>query len=265
MKKLFAILAAISLTFSGAVAANAADAYNPDVRMTQGLDATFVIGEEGSVDTYSLLHGNKGNGQVRAQFTCKSVYDSACADADSFQAYSILGVCKTATDENCIVKLELSAGPEDSYHEAVYVRSTTGITYPPVPALNFIGASTTSLWESKEVPSASGSTSYSVTVRVNSGTGNGRKRFNSESMVAAVVPYVQKDGNYVDPFAETVEKTTSVSEVLELVVTTLVVPGMKLDTAELRKTLHLGQKCDLLCAFQRTQRLVSRQTKRSGI
>lgn len=206
MKKLFAILVAISLTFSGAVAANAADAYNPDIRQSQAPDATFVIGEEGSVDTYSLLHGNKGNGQTRSQFTCKSLADSACADADSFQAYSILGVCKSASDENCIVKLELSAGPQDSYHEAAYLKNISGITYSPAPSMNFIGASTTSLWESKEVPSASGTTSYSITVRVNSGTGKAGRTFNAESVVAAVVPYLQKDGNYVDSFAETVER-----------------------------------------------------------
>jgi hypothetical protein len=205
LKKLISIAATIALLLSGSAVANAADAYNPDTRQSQAKDATFVIGEEGSVDTYSLLHGNKKTASGRSQYTCKSIYDSACAGSDSFQAQSILGVCQAETDENCVVKLEL-AGSDSVFREAKYVRSTTGITYKPVPAMNYIGASTPSLWEIPEVPSASGTTSYSVTVRVSNGTGNPGRPFNSESMVAAVVPYKQIDGNYIDPYAETVEK-----------------------------------------------------------
>ena len=205
MKKLFAALATISLVISGAVAANAADAYNPDSREGREPNANFVIGEEGSVDTFSLLHGNKNEGSTRSQFTCKSVTDSSCAGADSFQAYSILPVCKSAGDENCVVKLELAAS-DGVYREAKYLRNATGIKYAPAPAVNFIGGSTTSLWELPEVSSASGTTTYAVTARVNSGNGKAGKPFMSESVVAAVVPYKQVDGNYVDPFAETVEQ-----------------------------------------------------------
>ena len=206
MKRILAsVIALVFVTISG-TAASAADAFNPDMRQTQGVDATFVIGEEGSVDTFSLLHGNANDGSNRSQFTCKSVNDSACADADSFQAYSILPVCKTSTDENCIVRLEL-AKADGVYREAKYLRNATGISYAPAPAVKFIGGSTTSLWEATDVPSASGTTTYSVTVRVNSGTGKAGQPFKSESVVAAVVPYRQIDGNgYVDPFAETVEK-----------------------------------------------------------
>lgn len=205
MKRIISIIAALSLLLSGSVAASAADAYNPDTRQTQGLDATFVIGEEGSVDTYSLLHGNNNESGKRSQYTCKSIYDSACAGSDSFQAYSILGICQTDTDENCLVKLELASGSDSVYRDAKYVRSISGITYKPVPAMNFIGAATTSLWDLPEVPSASGTTSYAVTVRVNSGTGKAGRPFNSESVVAAVVPYREVKGNYIDTFAETVE------------------------------------------------------------
>ncbi len=206
MKKLISIAATIALLLSGSVVANAADAFNPDTRQTQGKDATFVIGEEGSVDTFSLFTGEKKTASGRAQYTCKSFSDSACAGSDSFGAASILGVCKTSTSENCIVKLELANATDGVYHEAKYLRNTTGITYEPVPSRNYIGGTTPSLWEVEEVPSASGTKTYSVNVRIHSGHGRASQPFSTDSMVASVIPYKEIDGNYIDPYAETVEK-----------------------------------------------------------
>ncbi len=126
---------------------------------------------------------------------CTGLEDPVCDPKNSPQsmkATSILPPCAKATSENCIESVEI--GTPTTMVQAIFTRSTKGITFPPNPEYNYIGASTTSLWNAPGVPSASGGTTYSVMPRIQSYFRNGK--FTQGDFFLSVVPYKEVNGNY---------------------------------------------------------------------
>ena len=84
--------------------ASAEDAFNPDVTPTPDGGATFLVGEDGANIHFSTLTAGNRDG---AQWTCDSVNDPECtrSKADYINGNSILKVCTSSADRNCIVRL----------------------------------------------------------------------------------------------------------------------------------------------------------------
>jgi len=198
MKKLIAFLAAFALV-AQVQPAYAADAYNAEASPQPKGGAVFLIAEEGNFQALSTLGANKTNDPNSDAWACDGADDPACSPskAKNISGPALLPVCKTTSDENCIVSLEIAA-PGAAFEAATYVRNATGQTFPAVPSLNYPGGSTTSLWEAKNAPSASGTTSYAVVAKQRVGRNNGGK-FTPWDFSATVIPYREQKGEYKDP------------------------------------------------------------------
>lgn len=195
MKKLVVILTSISLVFWGGLPSNAEDAYNPDALPAPEGTGTFLIGEDGASIHFSTLTADKNNREAPA--VCEAVTDPECSRSkvDYISANSVLKVCSSRTDTNCVVRLEL-AGEDGVFQPATYVRNIQGMKFPANAATGYMGGTTPSLWSAPQVPSASGTTDYAVIVRVESWMDWSTGRFRSSGLVASVRPYREVTGNY---------------------------------------------------------------------
>jgi hypothetical protein len=213
-KKFIGILAALALAVAGNIhpaqsATLDTDAFNADGISSEGKKAIFLINDDGSVDNTSLLHSGErlANGS-NSQWTCDGGDDISCFSSKSSghtQGRSILPVCTDATDENCVEKLEL-AGPDGVFYPATFLGNPDGIKFPAAPKYNYFEATTVSLWDLPEVPSASGTTTYSAMVNVAVEFNKKTKKWATRSVTAAVIPYREsKDPSYRAPFQNTVE------------------------------------------------------------
>jgi hypothetical protein len=184
--------------------ASAEDAFNPDVTSTPDGGATFLVGEEGANTHFSMLTASKRDG---SQWTCDSVTDPECSSskADYIQANSILKVCTSAADRNCVVRLDL-AGEDGVFQPATYVRNATGMNFAANASTGFMGATTPSLWSAPLVPSKSGTTDYAVIVRAENQMNWSAGSFETVGLIASVVPYRALQGDYKDPYQFTTDK-----------------------------------------------------------
>ena len=202
LRKLVVVGLAIPALFTG-VAFAAGDAYDP-LRTTVGDNSDNILEyvvEDGAVEINSYLAimppAITSVDQTRSGkwLWCTGLTDPYCDPKNSPQnmkATSILPPCADATSENCIDSVEI--GNSTTLTQASLIRSTKGITFPPSPEYNYIGASTTSLWNAPGTPSASGSTTYSVMPRIQSYFRNGK--FDQGDFFLSVVPYREVTGNY---------------------------------------------------------------------
>ena len=202
LRKLVVLGLAIPALFTG-VAFAAGDAYDP-LRTTVGDNGDNILEyvvEDGAVEINSYLAiappAITSVDQTRSGkwIWCTGLTDPYCDPKNSPQnmkATSILPPCADATSENCIDSVEI--GNSTTLTPASFIRSTKGITFPPSPEYNYIGASTTSLWNAPGMPSASGSTTYSVMPRIQSYFRNGK--FDQGDFFLSVVPYREATGNY---------------------------------------------------------------------
>ena len=201
MKKPAAIFSAFLLAMTLSTPASAADAYNPDAVVGVPNTSVFSISDEGTLFRESTLgsNGKNSDGQYEA-WVCDGADDFDCFDPKTKNAIAmaLLPVCNSDKDMGCIVKLEL-AGADGVYHQGKYLRNIGGTKFPEVENINFPGATTTSLWDVPEVPSASGTTTYSVNVlsriSYNSYT---KGKWTWETISGAVFPYREVTGDYKD-------------------------------------------------------------------
>ena len=202
MKKFLSSALLLLLILSGKPFAFA-DAYDP-LRTSVGNNGDNILEyvvEDGSVEINSYLAimppAVTSADQTRAgkwQW-CTGLDDPVCDpknNPQSMKATSILPPCATATSENCIESVEV--GNATNMVQANLIRSTKGITFPPNPQYNYIGGSTTSLWNAPGMASTSGGTTYSVMPRIQSYFMNGK--FNQGEFFLSVVPYKEVSGNY---------------------------------------------------------------------
>ena len=206
MKRTITSISALALVITLVQPAQAQDAFNPDAMTFSPTSGVFGIGEPGSNEAFSnLVAAAKTGGD---EWTCTDLKDPECAVSKigGMQGRGVLPICESATDENCVVSLEL-AGKDGEFEPATYIRNTKGETFAADPALNFFEQSTPSLWDAPNAPSASGTTTYSVSVRVIQGRriGFNGSKFESSRFFANVMPYREQAGNYETPYQMTAE------------------------------------------------------------
>lgn len=204
MKKIVSILLALVLVGTLANPSSAQDAYNPDLTSTPDGAATFLVGEDGANIHFSTLIAGKGNS---SQWTCDSVNDPECSrsKADYIAGSSILKVCTSTTDTNCVVGLAL-AGEDGVFQPATYLRNATGMNFTANSATDFMGATTPSLWSAPLVPSKSGTTDYAVIVRADNHMDWSNGKFETNGLIASVVPYRAEQGDFEAPYQTTVDE-----------------------------------------------------------
>ena len=203
MKKLIATIATLVLAVTVATPTFAVgDAYNAEAQPVPKNGGIFLVAEEGNFMPMSTFVASASNDDLTDQWICNGALDPVCApgQANDVMGNFLLPVCKTPTDNYCIVKLELAAAGKE-FEVATYLRNATGQTFPAEPSVNYPGGSTASLWEVKGVPSASGTTTYSVTARGVASRHNSNK-FTMNEFSASVVPYREQAGNWTDPIQE---------------------------------------------------------------
>lgn len=205
MKKALASAVIFGLLVFGVSPASATDAYNPDLTPTPDGKATFLVGEDGAAIHYSTILAGKGNGP---QWTCESITDQECnsSKAEYIAANSILKVCSSAADRNCVVRLEL-AGEDGIFQPATYVRNAIGMNFSAHGGTGFMGATTPSLWSAPGVPSLSGTTDYAVIVRAENHMNWSTGQFETKGLIASVVPYRALQGDYKSPYQFTTDTT----------------------------------------------------------
>jgi hypothetical protein len=204
LRKTAASLLTFALLVAGVAPASAQDAFNPDLTSTPDGGATFLVGEEGANTHFSMLTASKKDG---SQWTCESVDDPECSSskADYINGNSILRVCTSATDRNCVVRLELS-GEDGIFQPATYVRNATGMNFAADASTGFMGGTTPSLWSAPLVPSKSGTIDYAVIVRAENQMNWSSGSFKTKGLIASVVPYRALQGDYKDPYQFTTDK-----------------------------------------------------------
>ena len=205
MKKLASIALALVLIGTGVAPSSAQDAFNPDMLPAPNGTATFQIGEDGANIAFSTLMAGRDDGT--SQRTCKNLSDPECSasKADYIGADAVLKVCSSSSDNNCVVRLEMS-GEDGVFHQANFVRSTIGMNFPANSARGFMGATTPSLWSLPQVPSASGTTDYAVIVRADTRMDWQDGQFKTYGFIASVRPYRAKTGNYESAYQFTTDK-----------------------------------------------------------
>jgi hypothetical protein len=203
MKKLASIALALLLIGTGVAPSSAQDAFNADLTPTADGRATFLVGEENVGVRFSTMLAGKNN----IQWSCESVTDPECSrsKADYIASSSLLKVCSSGADQNCVVRLEL-AGADGIFQPATFLRNTNGLNFAAHAGTGFMGATTPSLWSAPGVPSKSGTSEYAVMVRAENHMNWSSGRFETIGLVASVVPYREVKGNYKAPYQFTTEK-----------------------------------------------------------
>ncbi len=204
MKRLLSGFTALVLGVTLAQPALAQDAFNPDLIKAPDKSAVYQIGETGESQNFSAMVANARSGNT--SWTCLGADDPECANSrvGNINGEAVLPLCESATDENCVVGLELAA--EDAeFLPATFIRSVKGDTFKAVSSVGFYEQATPSLWDAPHAPSASGTTGYAVIVRATQSKNWNEPKFKTWKFFASVLPYREQTGeNYKAPKGVTV-------------------------------------------------------------
>ena len=204
MRKIVGIALALVLVGGMATSAQAADQYTPErVPMAQDdSEIMMMITEEGLVDNQTHIgvppKENATHDNERWLWCDKST-DKACdytAGDRELDAQSVLPVCGQSSSAACVEGLELASASGD-FSEAKYFRTATGGPRNIGDAKhNLIEGTSSSIFDAPTVPSASGTTKYTVIVTVRQHYDRRSKMFSSYSMNAVVVPTRDDENSY---------------------------------------------------------------------
>ena len=171
MKKRIGFLATLLLTLSGVTGAYA-DAYLPEDTPRTGDTVMFSVWEDSTGGlSQTMLIANKSKGNKQESWNCTSIDDPECklpSKADSLWGATVLGVCASAIDVNCIEDFQIGLEGQE-LKSAVYKEQTLGWSTPAKPEVNYPGGGNTTLWIAEHAPTPSGSTSYAVNMRMGGG------------------------------------------------------------------------------------------------
>lgn len=204
MRKLAGIVLAFALVGSMATSAMAADQYTPE-RVPMASDDSqimMMITEEGLVDnqTHIGVPPNPSEPREKQKWVwCKKSTDKECdytSGDRELNAQSVLPVCSQSSSAACVEGLEL-AGAGMDFTEAKYVRTATGGPRNiPDEKHNLLEGTSSSIFDAPTVPSASGTTKYTVLVTVRQSYNRASKIFSSYSMNAVVIPTRDDENTY---------------------------------------------------------------------
>jgi hypothetical protein len=145
-----------SLTLETTFAAEPADAFDLRNLQTGPDEIYFTVMDPGSFfySTISAQPPGVGLGETRGDWqSCASLSDPKCVSrAGDLVSFSVLGVCQSATDEDCLVNLEVSRNGGD-YQSLEFVRRIeSNLVQPRDETRGFPGGSTASLWREANNP-----------------------------------------------------------------------------------------------------------------
>jgi hypothetical protein len=202
MRKLTGLLLALTLVGTIATSAQAADQYTPE-RIPLPDDNSkimMMITEEGLVDnqTHIGVPPFKNNAKDNKQWLwCDKSTDQACdykTGDKELDAQSVLPVCSQSSSAACVEGLQLASSSGD-FTDSTYVRTATGGPRNIADtAHNLLEGTSSSIFDAPTVPSASGTTKYTVIVTARQHYEPSTKMFTTYSMNAVVVP-VRDDVN----------------------------------------------------------------------
>jgi hypothetical protein len=138
-----------------------------------GDSVLFSVSEEGTTGANDsiLIADRQGKGPGFGQWTCDSLEDPDCSGdtkATSVWGATVFGPCETDSSVNCIENFEIAL-PGEQLQSGLFLERPDGLKFPAAPALGYPGGGTTTLWSAPHAPSESGTTDYSVNVRVGGG------------------------------------------------------------------------------------------------
>ena len=196
MRKFAVVALSLSLLCSAATGANAADQYTPE-RAPMAQDDSqimMMITEEGLVDNQTHIGippGQNATHDNKRWLWCDKSTDKECdyvTGDKELDAQSVLPVCDQSASAACVESLELGNSSND-FVAAKYVRTATGGPRNIADVKhNLIEGTSSSIFDAPGVPSASGTTKYTVIVTVRQHYDRASKLFTSYSMNAVVVP-----------------------------------------------------------------------------
>lgn len=203
MKRLIAVIAALSIAVSVAPIANAAGANDgPKLNIDKGQSVTMMVTEEAAVNNVSsLAYYNQGPDKDqpgRGMLFCTGTKDPSCNLNDTgtrYSAQSVFPPCSASKSDGCVESLEL-APAGGTFEPAKFVRVAAGGTKLAADSsVNFLEGSSPSLFESATVANAAGTKTYAVVVKALQQFENGK--FKLRSVNALVIPYKEeKDPKY---------------------------------------------------------------------
>jgi hypothetical protein len=201
MKVWLSLLVALTLGFSGTLAiADEGDAWVPNITRGAAGTNSFFIAEATQGNLLSTRTGGKG----AENWWCDEFTGNLCSLSDQaswFSQYSVLPVCLTSTQEDCVESLTVSKGEAKSTN-LTFMRQVDGIKFAPQPSLGIMEGSTVSLWSDTTT-----SKNYAVNVRVLQYLNRQTGKFEPQSMSAIVMPYRLQSGNYGVPAGHTQENS----------------------------------------------------------
>jgi hypothetical protein len=228
--KLVVLAVIASLSIGPAFASSVLDEFIPQTVLTQAQQSgkyqnpvTFIVSgiANGTPDAVATKLSTQpfaaGSGEIRAAWQdCLSPKDPICdltktgpsGSPGNFDLHgtSILPVCASEKEENCLESLEIAYGNEE-FAKAKFLRQLqTEYTIKPEQETNYPGGSSTSLWDDsiiKNSKSISYSTNVNYEVKMNAGG-----IFFISSINFTITPYVEENGsNYRSPFYDVARKS----------------------------------------------------------
>ena len=193
-----AIFALASLLLLIALPSAKAEAWRlpTDVKVGEEL----VGAEESNVPTRSIRQvvfdvKSSGNFQGRV---CNMEYDSGDCDLNDanndFRGDSILGVCETAIEVNCVESFGLSTSGGEIV-QGTYLRSVATPEYAPIPSKGLPAFKSTPLFSVAGFAHLGGTTTYAPIVSTNFKWNRTTKRFYASSFQASVFPYTERSNS----------------------------------------------------------------------
>ena len=218
------------MSIGPAFASSVLDEFIPQTVLTQAQQSgkyqnpvTFIVSgiANGTPDAVATKLSTQpfaaGSGEIRAAWQdCLSPKDPICdltktgpsGSPGNFDLHgtSILPVCASEKEENCLESLEIAYGNEE-FAKAKFLRQLqTEYTIKPEQETNYPGGSSTSLWDDsiiKNSKSISYSTNVNYEVKMNAGG-----IFFISSINFTITPYVEENGsNYRSPFYDVARKS----------------------------------------------------------
>lgn len=206
------ILAVLFVAFLSAalgmnpVHAATGDSFSVDTSTLADKHATrFFIASDNAAAAVTVHTAWRANGPgAQEEWWCSEFSGDQCDPLLSkdptvhFGGFNVLPACGEANAVDCVASLSLlkSDGQKVS---AEFVRQVGGIKFKADPATGLSEGSTVSIWSAPDAPSAGGSTTYAVNVRVSFEFDLSTKSFKEKALTASVFPYRLVNGPYENP------------------------------------------------------------------
>jgi hypothetical protein len=160
----------------------------------------LVGAEESYVPTRSIrqvVFDVKSSGDFQGR-VCNMEYDSGDCDlndaSNNFRGDSILGVCETATEVNCVESFGLSTNKGEIV-QGTYLRSVATPEYAPISSKGLPAFKSTPLFSVAGFAHLGGTTTYAPIVSTNFKWNRTTKRFYASSFQASVFPYTERSSS----------------------------------------------------------------------